>query len=215
MRSLASGPTGLAELSKLPREGSAASSASLGSGSESLETETDTGSVGEPLIKAPFKLSLAVEESLDLNVGYVQSPSLFYIQRADCWSELDNLIEKIKQYSASLGESLKEFSLAFHKGDYVLAKYSLDDAWYPAEVTRVDSEDGTTEVSFIDYGNMKLAAPEDLVISLENILELPAQAIPCSLARVPRRDSWPFEYKDLISYPTTVPNGECIELTAS
>ena len=214
LRSLASGPTGLAELSKLPREGSAASSASLGSGSESLETDTVTGSVGEPLIKALFKLSLAVEESLDLNVGYVQSPSLFYIQIADCWSELDNMSEEIEQYCArSLGESLKEFSLTFHKGDYVLAKYSLDDAWYQVEVTRVDSEDGITKVLFIDYGNIELVAPEDLVICPENLLELPAQAILCSLARVPRRDSWPFEYKGLIGYPTTVPYGECIELT--
>ena len=57
LRSLTPGPTGLTELSKLPREGSAASSASLGSGSESLETETDTRSVGETLVKAPFKLS--------------------------------------------------------------------------------------------------------------------------------------------------------------
>ena len=215
LRSLPSGPTGLAELSKLPREGLAASSASLGSGSESLETETDTGSVGEPLIKAPFKLSLAVEESQEVNVVYVQSPSLFYIQRADYQSELDNLSGEIEQYCASLGESLKEFSLTFHKGDYVLTKYSLDDAWYRAEVTRVDSEDGTTEVSFIDYGNIELVAREDLVICPENLLELPAQAILCSLARVPRRDSWPFENKVLISYPTTVPNGKCIELTAS
>ena len=150
-----------------------------------------------------------------MNVVYVQSPSLFYIQRADCQSELDNLIEEIEQYTASLGESLKEFSLTFHKGDYVFSKYSLDDAWYPAEVTRVDSEDGITEVSFIDFRNIELVAPEDLVICPENLLELPAQAILCSLARVPRGDSWPFEYKDLISYDSTVLNGECIELTTS
>ena len=182
LRSLASGPTGLAKLFKLPSEGSTASSASLGSGSESLENETDTRSVGEPLIKAPFKLSLAMKESLDVNVVYVQSPSLFYVQRTDYQSEFDDLSEEIEQYSASLGESLKEFLLTFHKGDYVLAKYSLDDAWYRAEVTRVDSEDGITEVSFIDYGNIELVAPEDLVICPENLLELPAQAIPCSLA---------------------------------
>ena len=86
----------------------------------------------------------------------------------------------MKKFSNTVpGESLREFSLTFHKGDYVLVKYSLDDAWYRAEVTRVDSEDGTTEVSFIDYGNIELVAPEDLVICPEIILELPAQAIPC------------------------------------
>ena len=65
-----------------------------------------------------------------------------------------------------------------------MAKSSLDDAWYRAEVTRVDSGDGTTEVSFIDYRNIEFVAPEDLVICPENLLELPAQAIPCSLAQV-------------------------------
>ena len=32
----------------------------------------------------------------------------------------------------------------------------------------------------------------------ENYLELPCQAIACSLANVPRRDSWPDEYKNLL-----------------
>ena len=200
LRSLTAGPVGLIELPNIATEGPAASSAPLESGSESVETESDNGTAGEPLIKAPFKLSLAVQESLDVNVVYVQSPSLIYIQRADCQTELNSLTEEIEQYCASFGgQSQKDFSLSFHQGDYVLAKYSEDGAWYRAEVTGVDSEDGTTEVSFIDYGNIEVIAPEDLIMCPENLLELPAQAISCSLAQVPRRDSWPFEYKELIN----------------
>ncbi len=198
LRSLTAGPTDLIDFSKLTIEGSAASSTSVDTGSEGGDTESDNGSVGKPLIKAPYKLSLAVHESLEVNVVFVHSPSLLYVQRADCKAILESLSEEIEQYCAGFGDSLKEFSPTFHQGDYVLAKYSVDDQWYRAEVTGVDTEDGTTEVSFIDYGNTEVISPDDLVVCPENILELPAQAIPCSLALVPRRDSWPFEYKELL-----------------
>ena len=192
-------PSGVAmtKLFTIAAKGSATSSNALGS--ESGETDTDNGSAGEPLIQAPFKLSLAVQEVLDVNVVYVQSPSLVYIQRADCQTELDNLMEEIEQYCASFGEAQKEFPQTFHHGDHVLAKYSVDGAWYRAEVMGVDSEDRTTEVSFIDYGNVEILPPEELIMCPENLLELPAQAIPCSLSQVPRRDSWPFEYKEMLN----------------
>ena len=199
LQSLSSEPADLIDFSKVTTEGSAASSTSLDTGSECGETESDSESVGKPLIKAPFKLSLAIQESLEVNVVFVQSPSLMYIQRADCKAVLNSLSEEIKQYCANFGDSQKEFSLTFHKGDYVLAKNSADGEWYRAEVTGVDSEDGTTKVSLIDYGNIEIIPPEDVVMCPENLLELPAQAIPCSLAQVPRRDSWPLEYKELIN----------------
>ncbi len=194
-RSLTAGPS---DLIALAIEGSAAGSTSIDTGSEGGDTESDNESVGKPLIKAPYKLSLAVHESLDVNVVFVHSPSLLYVQRADCKAVLESLSEEIKQYCTGFGDSLKEFSLNFHQGDYVLAKHSSDSRWYRAEVTGVDSKDGSTEVLFIDYGNTEVIPSEDLVVCPENILELPAQAISCSLAQVPRRDSWPFEYKKLI-----------------
>ena len=162
------------------------------------ESESDTGSEGKPLIKAPFKLSLAVsEEMVDVSVVYVQSPSLLYVQRVDCQSELTALSDEIEQYCSSFGDVQQEFPQAFHSGDFVLAKFADDGVWYRAEVIGVDS-DGTAKVTFIDYGNEEVISPKDLMMCPENFLELPTQAIQCSLAKVPRRESWPSSYKELI-----------------
>ena len=169
--------------------------------SESGETEeSDSGSEGKPLIKAPFKLSLAVAgETVNVTVVYVQSPSLLYVQRVDCQPELVALSDEIEQYCASFGDVEREFLQPFHSGDFVLAKFDDDGLWYRAEVIGVDS-DGTAKVTFIDYGNEEIISPKDLMMCPENLLELPVQAIPCCLAKVPRResDSWPSSYKELI-----------------
>ena len=168
--------------------------------SENGETESDTGSEGKPLIKAPFKLSLAVaNESVSVSVVYVQSPSLLYVQRVDCQAELTALSDEIEQYCSSFGGVEPEFPQPFHQGDFVLAKFAEDGLWYRAEVIGVDS-DGTAKVTFIDYGNQEVILPKDLMMCPENLLELPVQAIPCCLAEVPRResDSWPPSYKELI-----------------
>ena len=56
--------------------------------STELETESESGVEGEPLIRAPFKLSLAVQEEFESSVVHVHSPSLLFIQRLDCQPEL-------------------------------------------------------------------------------------------------------------------------------
>ena len=170
------------------------------SGSDNGESETtDDGSEGKLLIQAPFKLNLAVqEEVLEVSVVFVESPSLIYIQRADCKAELDTLSEEIEQFCASF-EDGRNFQLTFCEGDFVLAKWSEDEQWYRGEIIGVDSgSDGVLKVSFIDYGNVEVILSSSMVMCPKNFLELPAQAIPCSLAQVPHRDSWPLSYRDLI-----------------
>ena len=189
------------DLSMLSNDANEISMASVmavkGSKTPSTEVETDSenGGEGEPLIRAPFKLSLAVQEVLEASIVFVQSPSMLYIQRTDCQGELDALAEEIEQYCASFPD--KQFQPGFHPGDFVLAKYAVDDSWYRAEVVEVRA-DSTVEVSFIDYGNVESISPDKLIMCPEHFLDLPAQAIPCSLAHVPRRESWPSEYKELI-----------------
>ena len=170
------------------------------SGSENGETESDGGSGGKPLIKGPFKLSLAILEVLEVTVVFVESPSLLYVQRADCKLELDALSEEIAQYCTSFEEG-QHFPLTFCEGDFVLAKFSEDGLWYRGEVIGVDStsSDHTAKVTFIDYGNVEVISSDSLVMCPRNFLELPAQSIPCCLAQVPHMDSWPIMYKDLIT----------------
>ena len=163
--------------------------------STEVETESENGAEGEPLIRAPFKLSLAVREEFEGTMVYVQSPSLMFIQRVDCQAELGALSEEIEQYCA--GFAGKPFQDVFRQGDFVLARYSLDELWYRAEVLEVTSE-SSARVSFIDFGNTETISFESMTMCPENFLELPVQAIPCSLAQVPHRDSWPPNYKELI-----------------
>ena len=171
------------------------------------ETESDNGGEGEPLIRAPFKLSLAVQEVLEATVVHIRSPSLLFIQRVDCQQELDTLMEEIEQYVSSFPG--KQFHESFRPGDFVLAKYSLNEAWYRAEVLEV-LPDTSARLSFIDYGNVENIPPEDMTMCPENFLDLPAQAIPCSLAHVPPRDSWPADYSDFID---SLVSGQVLRVT--
>ena len=82
--------------------------------STEVETDSENGGEGELLIRAPFKLSLAVQEVLEASVVFVQSPSMLYIQRTDCQGELDALAEEIEQYCASFPD--KQFQPGFHPG---------------------------------------------------------------------------------------------------
>ena len=182
-----------ANISTMAVRGSNPSSEAV-SDTETSEEASEQGE-GEPLIKAPFTLTLSIPEQFEATVVYVESPSLLYLQRVDIQPELEKLSSEIEQYCLSFAE--KQYQEIFHKGDFVLAQFSANNAWYRAKVMAV-CEDGTAQVLFIDYGNTELIPPEQMIMCPENLLELPCQAIACSLSSVPRRESWPDEYKNLI-----------------
>ena len=174
---------------------------SHGSGEDGLsdtesseETSDQGGGEGEPLIKAPFTLTLSIPEEFEAAIVYVESPSFLFIQRRDCQAELEKLSLEIEQYCASFAE--KQHQEVFHEGDFVLARYT-GKVWYRAKVVEAGSGP-EFHVFFIDFGNSSVIPPDLMVMCPENYLELPCQAIACSLANVPRRDSWPDEYKNLI-----------------
>ena len=186
--------TATGNVSTLALKGSSQNSANL-SETESSEEMSDQGE-GEPLIKAPFMLTLSIPEKFESKVIFVESPSLLYVQRVDCQPELEKLSTEIEQYCVSFAE--KQYQEIFHKGDFVLAQYSVDDAWYRAKVIGTGTEDAIVQVFFIDFGNLECIAPDKVIMCPESFLELPCQAIACSLATVPRREYWPSEYKNLI-----------------
>ena len=182
-------------ISTLALKGSSHASGEDLSDTESSEEVSDQGGgEGEPLIKAPFTLTLSVQEDFEAMVVYVESPSFMFLQRLDCQAELDTLSVEIEQYCASFAE--KQHQEIFQEGDFVLAQYS-DEVWYRAKVVEAGT-DASFRVFFIDFGNTETISPGKMVMCPENYLELPCQAIACSLANVPRRDSWPEEYKNLL-----------------
>ena len=183
------------------------------SGSDNGDTESDSGSEGRPLIKGPFQLRLSIEnEVLEVSVVHIEDPLLIYIQRADCAIELRRLDEDIAQYCAIL-EKGEHFPHQFCDGDFVLAKWSLDNLWYRGKVLGGDSSypENTFQISFIDYGNVEAVASDALEMCPRNFLELPEQAIACSLTEVPHRDSWPTSYRDMIN--KIVEEGKILQAT--
>ena len=182
-------------ISTLALKGSSHASGEDLSDTESSEEGSDQGGgEGGPLIKAPFKLTLSLLEDFEAMVAYVQSPSLIFLQRLDCQAELKKLFFEIEQYCASFTE--KQHQEIFQEGDFVLAQYS-DEVWYRAKVMEAGAG-ASFHVFFIDFGNTEIISPGKMVMCPKNYLELPCQAIACSLADVPHRDSWPEEYKNVL-----------------
>ena len=160
------------------------------------ESEGESANTGEPLIHAPCKLSLVRDEVVDVNIVHVQDPSLVYLQRIDCKTELEALSSEIEMYCSDCADKLHQQT--YHPGDFVLAQYTLDNCWYRAQVLEATPE-GSLQVQFIDYGNLETVSPKEMVMCPGNYLELPIQAIPCSLAQVPSRENWPEKYKEIIT----------------
>lgn len=158
------------------------------------ESEEDSNATGEPLIHAPCKLSLLVNEILQVTVVYVKDPSLLYLQRDDCHSELESLASEIAQYCTDCAGQL--FQQSYQSGDFVLAQ--SHGVWYRAHVLDTLTEDGSFQVQFIDYGNLENVSSKNMIMCPANFLELPVQAIPCSLSQVPSREGWPDSYTQLI-----------------
>lgn len=159
------------------------------------ESEEDSTATGEPLIHAPCHLSLVAGETLQINVVYVKDPSLFYIQRVDCYAELESLSNEIAQYCADCAGQL--YQKSYQSGDFVLAQYESDVTWYRAHVLEQVSVDSFL-VKFIDYGNKETVTSKNMIMCPGNFLELPVQAIAVSLAQVPSREGWPDEYSKCI-----------------
>ena len=169
------------------------------------ESEGESANTGEPLIHAPCKLSLVRDEVVDVNVVHVQDPSLVYLQRIDCKTELEALFTEIEMYCSDCADKLHQQT--YHPGDFVLAQYALDNYWYRARVLEATPE-GSLQVQFIDYGNLETVSPKEMVMCPGNYLELPIQAIPCSLAQVPSRENWPEKYKEIIN---ELVDGRCLQ----
>ena len=103
-------------ISTLALKGSSHASGEDLSDTESSEEVSDQGGgEGEPLIKAPFTLTLSVQEDFEAMVVYVESPSFMFLQRLDCQAELDTLSVEIEQYCASFAE--KQHQEIFQEGD--------------------------------------------------------------------------------------------------
>ena len=162
--------------------------------------DTKVSSNGSPSspeeLRTPFQLSLTPREVFMGAISHVENPSLFYVQRSDCASELTTLELDIKEHCQDNPTFARK---AWSVGSFVLAASDSEmSRWRRAEVKEIFL-DGTCEVFFVDYGDTVTLTTDPLRPCPEICNALPTQAIACSLAHVPRREEqWPAYYKELM-----------------
>ncbi|CAH1803308.1 unnamed protein product, partial [Owenia fusiformis] len=126
----------------------------------------------------------------DVTITHCKDPEHFHAQLVSSQEELFQLMDDIEAYCSALspGEGMMT---AFGIGLPCLAKYSVDNGWYRAQIV-AGGPNNTIEIEFVDYGNGEVVPKEDLRMITKEFLELPIQSIYCSLNDVKSYDDeWP------------------------
>ncbi|XP_041358070.1 tudor domain-containing 6-like [Gigantopelta aegis] len=156
---------------------------------QKLAVMVKAGSVGFP------KRDVKVPSSCEVYLSSVESPARFWIQLSEKQAQLDELVEKIEGYYSSKGSPVT----SVHQGMPVVAKFTEDEAWYRAYVTR--SSGGKHDVFFVDFGNSDSVSSAFLKVPTEEILHEPVYAIECSLkgvAPLKQNSNWHPDAKSLL-----------------
>lgn len=122
-------------------------------------------------------LSLSSNQSEMVFVSHIESPHSVWVQLSKNSGQLDSLMEKLdSHYSEDGGIAVSKPVV----GQACVAQYSVDNAWYRATLIKIQSNG--YEVQFIDYGNTEVVIPNFVCVAEPRFLDLPPQAIECSLS---------------------------------
>uniref|UniRef100_A0A8C9NPU4 Tudor domain containing 1 n=1 Tax=Serinus canaria TaxID=9135 RepID=A0A8C9NPU4_SERCA len=135
-------------------------------------------------------VSLSIGDEFSGVVSHIQSPDIFFCQRMQNARQLAELEASLNEYCGKIPSSP-----SFHPaaGNVCCAQFTEDNLWYRAAVTAYASED-TVLVDYMDYGNSDSLPLTRLRPIIPSLMDLPAQAIRCSLAGVkPPLGAWTSE----------------------
>ncbi|KGL90521.1 Tudor domain-containing protein 1, partial [Charadrius vociferus] len=132
-------------------------------------------------------ISLCIGDTFSGVVSCIQNPEDFFCQQIHNARQLAEL-------QVSLNEHCDKFpsSPAFRPavGNVCCAQFTEDNLWYRAAVRAYVSED-TVLVGYVDYGNCEVLPLTRLHPMIPRLMDLPAQAIRCTLAGVkPPLGAW-------------------------
>ncbi|NXG07303.1 TDRD1 protein, partial [Sakesphorus luctuosus] len=123
-------------------------------------------------------------------VSHIENPETFFCQRMDNARQLAELEASLNEYCDKFPSSASFRPAA---GNVCCAQFAEDNLWYRAAITAYASED-TVLVDFVDYGNSDSVPLAKLRPAIPALMDLPAQAIPCSLAGLkPPLGTWTSE----------------------
>ncbi|NXY00886.1 TDRD1 protein, partial [Pteruthius melanotis] len=135
-------------------------------------------------------VSLSIGDEFSGVVSHIQNPDTFFCQRMQSARQLAELEASLNEYCGQFPSSPSFRPAA---GDVCCAQFTEDNLWYRAAVRAYASED-TVLVDYMDYGNSDSLPLTRLRPIIPSLMDLPAQAIRCSLAGVkPPLGTWTSE----------------------
>ncbi|XP_039208656.1 tudor domain-containing protein 1 isoform X1 [Crotalus tigris] len=135
----------------------------------------------------PKIVSVATGDAFLGMVAHIQNPGNFFCQQTENGSSLSQLQVSLREYCANTSIT-PDFCPAV--GDMCCAQFTEDNQWYRATVISFVSEK-IALVGYIDYGNFEILQLNRLRPIVQKLMELPMQAINCTLAGVkPISGTW-------------------------
>eukprot|EP00794_Sanderia_malayensis_P019141 gene19141-21059_t len=126
---------------------------------------------------------LPEDDYQDVYVSAVDHPGLFYVQLMQQCSKLDKMEEKIEAVMKVLPNHEESEVDSLVDGSICLAQFTIDDKWYRAQILS-SNEDGECHVFYVDHGDREWISKSRLWKAWDELLELPLQAIECSLVHI-------------------------------
>ncbi|KAL7306754.1 hypothetical protein TKK_0001120 [Trichogramma kaykai] len=146
-------------------------------------------------------------EMLTVFVTNVISPSFFWVQVASNARCLDRLIKDLEQFYKTAQPAVFELPLVFLRpGVWVACK--VLSTWCRGLITDGNLEKSEAKVFLIDYGTVSYYPAKSLCFLDKRFMNIPAQAIPCSLHNVEPLSSKRWTFKDVKIFRSKVV-GKC------
>ncbi|ESP00578.1 hypothetical protein LOTGIDRAFT_157854 [Lottia gigantea] len=156
-----------------------------------LKTEAEiveSSEIPEPTSVVFIQNKLKEGSRLSVTVSHSIHPNDFYIQPETSVALLEKLTTEMYDYYNGLAEG-EELVATPVVHEPVAVLYSEDESWYRARVEAV--ADDKCDVFYVDHGNLESVSIASLRRLCPKFVELPIQAVECSLAGVqPIKYSW-------------------------
>ncbi|XP_026523171.1 tudor domain-containing protein 1 isoform X2 [Notechis scutatus] len=138
----------------------------------------------------PNIVSVSIGDAFLGMVAHIQNPGIFFCQQTVNGCKLSQLQVSLREYCEN---TLITPDFCPAVGDVCCAQFTEDNQWYRATVISFISEK-IALVGYIDYGNFEMLQLNRLRPIVQKLMELPMQAINCTLAGVkPISGIWPAE----------------------
>ena len=144
-------------------------------------------SVANPKASYPmrsYKDAMVLEEgeTMEVVVTYTENPGAMYVMKESGYADTMKIINQmVSMYSMKKGNQWK--IMWPYKGLVCAARFSGDKVWYRALVTDVVG-DQLVQVTYVDFGNSEELPFSEIRRIPDHMVQLPMQAIQCSLALV-------------------------------